>query len=255
MSNTVDNPLSGKIAVVTGGSRGIGKSIALTFAEAGADVVVCSRKNISELEEVAQEIQALGRRAVAIAANVAQKTEVDSMIEKTLEQFGCIDILVNNAGIMYRKSLLETTEQEWDETIDTDLKGYYLCAQAVSQGMMERKQGNIINLSSRLGIKANTPGGAYCVAKAGVVMLTQVLALELAGYNVRVNAIAPGLIKTEMSAALWSAPEVFEQIRQAIPLGRMANTGEIARVALFLASDASSYTTGQTLLVDGGRNL
>ena len=177
------------------------------------------------------------------------------MIEKTLEQFGCIDILVNNAGVIYRKSLLETTEQEWDETIDTDLKGYYLCAQAVSKGMMERKQGNIINLSSRLDIKANTPGGAYCVAKAGVVMLTQVLALELADYNVRVNAIAPGLIKTEMSAALWSAPKVFEQIRQAIPLGRMANTSEIARVALFLASDASSYMIGQTLLVDGGRNL
>jgi len=253
--NVTDLSLLGRVAVITGGSRGIGKAIALTFASAGADVVVCSRGKPGELEQVLEEILSRGRRALAVRADVSQKTDVTNLVKRTIEQIGDIDILVNNAGIIYRKLLLDTAEHEWDETMNIDLKGCYLCSKAVGKTMIARGKGTIINLSSRAGLRALSDTGAYCVAKAGVVMMTQVLALELAHYNIRVNAIAPGLIKTDMTRPLWDVPEVFNKLRQIIPMGRIADTDEIARVALFLASDASSYITGQTIIVDGGRNL
>jgi 3-oxoacyl-[acyl-carrier protein] reductase len=247
--------LEGKVALVTGASRGIGKAISLTFAAAGADVALCSRSRLEALDGVAEGVRAQGRRALAMRADVSRTAEVEKVVDSTVRELGTIDVLVNNAGIIYRTPLLDTPEAQWDEIMDVNLKGYFLCCQAVGRIMKGQKSGVIINMSSRLGLKAQETSGAYCVAKAGVVMMTEVLALEMASCNVRVNAIAPGLIETDMTADLRTVPEVFTRLRQAIPMGRAADPAEIARVALFLASDASSYMTGQTISVDGGRNL
>ncbi len=243
--------LEDKTAIVTGGGTGIGRSIALEFAKAGADVVVSSRK-LANLEKVAEEIKALGKRSLAVQTDITRKTDVDNMVQRVMDEFGRIDILVNNAGIYLKAPLLELQEDDWDRIIDTDLKGYYLCCQAVGRRMVDRKRGNIINIASDAAMKAYPNVGAYCIAKIGVVMLTKVLALELASYNIRVNAIAPGFIRTKMSEPMWSDPEALKQWEAKIPLGRIAELGEIIGPALFLASDASSYITGYTILMDGG---
>ena len=246
-------PLRGKVAIVTGGRRGIGKAIALALAEAGADIAICDRViEDGEVKAVADEVQQLGRRSLALQADITQKADVDSLVQRVMDEFGVIDILVNNAAMNIRAPLLELGEDGWDRVIDTDLKGYYLCSQAVGKRMVDQKGGNIINIASTAAIKAAPEMGAYCIAKAGVVMLTRVLALELAQYNIRVNAIAPYMVKTKFSQPLWSAPETLKQLESEIPLGRLAEPGDIIGAALFLASDASSYITGHTIIVDGG---
>ncbi len=247
---------AGKTAIVTGGKRGIGKAIALTFAEAGADVAVCSRAiEDGELQSVAREIQGLGRRSLAVQADISRKVDVDNMVQKVRDKFGVIDILVNNAGIDIRAPLMDTPEEDWDKLININLKGYYLCSQAVGRIMMEQKRGNIINISSSLGMKPLKYTGAYSIAKAGVFMLARVLALELGSYNVRVNTIAPGLIKTDMTRRLWSDPEILKQRESATPLGRIGEVSDIVGAALFLASDASRHITGEAIFINGGRNL
>jgi len=243
--------LEGRVAIVTGGGTGIGRSIALRFAEAGANVVVASRK-LANLGKVAEEVRALGRHSLAVPTDITQKADVDKMVQKTMDEFGTIDILVNDAGILVRAPLLEHSEEDWDRVTDTNLKGYYLCSQAVGKKMVDQKKGNIINIASVRGISAAAGRASYCITKAGVVMLTRVLALELADYNIRVNAIAPGWVKTNLNKPLWSDPKIFKQITAEIPMGRWAELSEIANVALFLASDASSYVTGHTLAADGG---
>lgn len=244
-------PLKGKVAVVTGGSRGIGKAIALGFAEAGTDVVVASR-SIADLEQVKQQIEKLGRHSLAVATNIAIKSEVENMVAKTLEKFGTIDILVNNAAINVMRPLVELREDGWDKVMNVDLKGYFLCSQAAAKVMIEKQRGNIINIVSTGAVKAAPGLGAYSIAKAGVVMLTQLLAVELAHYNIRVNAIGPSLVKTGFSQPMWADPDSLKAIEAGIPLGRIAEPEDIASVALFLASDASCYITGQTIYVDGG---
>lgn len=247
--------LEGKVAIITGGRRGIGRAIALAFAEAGADIVVCDRVvEDGELEAVAKEIQGLKRRSLAIQADITQRNDVENLVQRVIDEFSVIDILVNNAAMNIRAPLLELREDGWDRIINTDLKGYYLCSQAVGKRMVDRKKGNIINMASAAAMKASPEMGAYCIAKAGVVMLTKVLALELAGYNIRVNAIAPHLVKTKFSQPLWSDPEIMKQVGGEIPLGRLAETDDIIGSALFLASDASSYITGHTIVIDGGLN-
>jgi len=243
--------LEGKVAIVTGGSRGIGRVIALGFAEAGANVVVCSR-TLTDLEKVAEEIEALGRRSLAVETNIAVKSEVDNLVEKTLEKFGTIDILVNNAAVNIMRPLTELREDGWDKVMNVGLKGYYLCSQAVVKVMIEKNSGNIINISSGAAVKAAPMLGAYSISKAGVVMLTQLLAADLARYNIRVNAIGPGMVKTGFSQPMWGNPDMLKVMESQIPLGRLAEPEEIMAVALFLASDASSYITGQTIYVDGG---
>jgi len=243
--------LEGKVAIVTGGGTGIGRGIALEFAKAGADVVVGSRK-LANLEKVAEEVRALGRRSLAVPVDTTKKTEIDSLVQRVMDEFGSIDILVNNAGTTAIAPLLEHSEQDWDRVLDTNLKGYYLCSRVVGRRMVEQKRGNIINIASIRGIAAAPGRVSYSVSKAGVVMLTRVLALELAHYNIRANAIAPGWIKTELSKLMWSDPETYKQITALIPMGRWGEVDEIAKVALFLASDASSYITGHTIVVDGG---
>jgi len=245
--------LNSKVAIVTGGKRGIGKAIALAFAEAGADVAVCSRRlEDGELVAVADEIKRLGRRSLAIRADITQRTDVDNLVQRVRDEFGAIDILVNNAAMNIMAPLLELREDGWDKIMNTDLKGCYLCSQAVGRVMVAQKKGNIINIASRSGLKASKNVGAYCVAKAGIMMLTRVLAVELASYNIRVNAIAPTTVRTKFSEVFWKDPEKLRQIESEIPLGRIAETSDIVGAALFLASDASRYITGHTIVVDGG---
>ena len=251
--DTPNLSLEGQVAIVTGGGTGIGRGIALEFAKAGADVVVASRR-LSVLEKVAEEVTTLGRRSLAVQTDISRKTDVDNLVQRVMGEFGAIDILVNNAGILIAGRMLEFSEDDWDKVIDTNLKGYYLCCQAVGKGMVERKRGNIINIASVSAFVTTVVEreGLYCISKAGVAMLTRGLAKELARYNIRVNAIAPGYIKTEMNRSTWSNPETLKQREAGIPMGRMAESSEIANVALFLASDMSSYITGSIILVDGG---
>jgi len=245
--------LEGKLAIVTGGRRGIGRAIALAMAEAGADVALCDRvADDGELAAVAEEIQRLGRRALAVKADVTRKVDVDNLVQVVTGEFGTIDILVNNVAMNIMAPLLELGEDGWDKVINTDLKGYYLCCQAAGRKMVDRKGGRIINIASTAAMKAAPGMGAYCIAKAGVVMLTRVLALELAQYNIQVNAIAPYMVRTKFSQPLWSDARTLKQIEAEIPLGRLAETKDVIGAVLFLASDASSYITGHTIVVDGG---
>lgn len=248
--------LEGKVALVTGGKRGIGKAIALTFAEAGADVAVSTRvfkDAVDDLGAVAEEIKRLGRRSLAIQADVTRKADVDNMVQKVIDEFGVIDILVNSAGISGGPPLIEEPEDAWQKMMDIDLKSCYLCSQAVGKGMVERRSGNIINIASAAGIRGFSSRNSYNISKAGVIMLTKVLARDLGKYNVRVNAIAPTMVKTEMIRDLMNDPKAAEAEARRIPIGRLAETSDIVGPALFLASDASSYITGHTIVIDGGQ--
>ena len=247
-------PLEGKVAIVTGGGTGIGRSIALEFARAGADVVVGSRK-LANLEKVAAEVKALGRRSLAVPADITKKTDVATLVQKTMAEFGKIDILVNDAGVNTSASFLEHSEEEWDAILDTNLKGYFLCSQAVGKIMVEQGKGNIISIASNLGVRPLQASVASCVSKAGVIMLTKVMARDFARYNIRVNAIAPGAIKTDLLQFRANDPESLKQLAALYPLGRIGEPEEVASVALFLASDASSFITGDTIILDGGRTI
>ena len=247
--------LEGKVAIITGAKRGLGKAIALTFAEAGANVAICTRVVAGgELDAVAEEIRKLGRRSLAIQADTTVKADVDNMVQRVVDEFGGIDILVNNAGIAYGKAgprpLIETPEEDWDRVNDVNLKGYYLCCQAAGKRMVERKRGNIINVASDCAFKAFPMISPYCCSKIGVLMLTKVLAKELGPYNIRVHTLAPGWIRTEMAVPFLAKKNMNE-----IPLGRVGEPSELAAVALFLASDLSSFMTGFPVIVDGGHTL
>ncbi len=244
--------LEGKVAIVTGGSRGIGYASALAMADAGANVVVSSRK-IADLERVAEEIRAKGVKGMAVAAHVAKIEDTRALVEKVVKEFGRIDILVNNAGTNpYYGTLLEQDEKTYDITMNVNLKGLFFLSQLAAKVMIPQGEGSIINTSSIGGLRAGELG-IYCVTKAGVVMLTKVMAKEWGPYNIRVNAIAPGIIKTRLSEALWKDPEVSRKAVSRIPLQRLGKPDELAGAVVFLASDAGSYITGETLVVDGGR--
>lgn len=245
--------LAGKAAIVTGGRRGIGRAIALALAGAGADVALGDRVvDDGELEAVAEEVKKLGRRSLAVQTDITRKADVDNLVQKTVAELGAIDILVNNAAMNIMAPLLELNEAGWDRVIDTDLKGYYLCSQAAGRVMVEQKRGNIINIASTAAMYSAPEMGAYCIAKAGVVMLTRILAVELARYNIRVNAVAPSMVKTKFSQPLWADAKTLKQIESEVPLGRLAEPADIVGSVLFLASDAAAYVTGHTIVVDGG---
>jgi NAD(P)-dependent dehydrogenase (short-subunit alcohol dehydrogenase family) len=248
--------LEGRVAIVTGAKRGIGKAIAVAFAEAGANVVVATRvvrDATGDLEAVADEIRQLGRRSLAIQADVSQKADVDNMVRRTMEEFGFIDILVNNAGIGSGPPLIDTPEDTWDRVIDVDLKSCYLCSQAAGRTMIERRRGSIINISSAGGIRGFSGRNTYNIAKAGVIMLTKVLARDLGKHNIRANAIAPTIIKTPMTQGMTDNPQAAAAEAARIPLGRLGEVEDIVGPAIFLASDASSYISGDTIVVDGGQ--
>lgn len=245
--------LTGKVAIVTGASRGIGAAIAAALAEAGASVVLASRKQES-VEAVAAQIRAQGGAAAAIAAHTGDAAAVTALVNATIATYGGVDILVNNAATNpHFGPLLTAEESHWDKTFDVNVKGYLRMVKACVPAMQVRGGGKVINLASIAG-KIPQPGmGVYCVSKAGVIMLTEVLAAELAPLNIQVNAIAPGFVKTKFSAAIWSNAAMNDAVLAGIPQQRMAEPEEIAGVTLYLASPASSFTTGATILVDGGQ--
>lgn len=243
--------LSGKVALVTGSSRGIGKAIAVGLAKFGADVAVTSRK-LPDLEEVAKEIRGLGRRSMAVATHVGRVEEIMNLVPKVKEELGRIDILVNNAGTNPTMDpAIDIEERAWDSIMNLNLKGLFFLSQTVARLMKEQGGGKIINVASVAGI---TPDilPVYSISKAGVIMATKVMAQQWAQYNVRVNAIAPGLTKTRFSEALWGNPDVEKAVMDRTPLRRVAEPDEMVGAVIFLASDASSYVTGHTLVVDGG---
>jgi NAD(P)-dependent dehydrogenase (short-subunit alcohol dehydrogenase family) len=242
----------GKVALITGGSRGIGRACALALADAGADVVVSSRK-IADLEPVADEIKAKGVKGMAIAAHNAKTEDSRMLIERVMKEFGRIDILLNNAGTNpYYGPLMNQDEKTYDITMNVNLKGILFLSQLAAKIMKEQGGGSIINTSSIGGLRAGDLG-IYCVSKAAVIMLTQVMAKELGQFNIRVNAIAPGIIKTRLSEALWKDPAVNERAISQIAMMRLGEPEEIAGAVVFLSSPASSYITGTTLVIDGGR--
>jgi len=249
-----DFSLKGKVALITGARRGIGADIALSFAEAGAALAVCDMVvEGGELAVLAQKIRKMGRLCLDMQADISRENDVTSMVKSVKDEFGHIDVLVNNAGLLIKSTMLDFDMADYDKIFATDLRGCFLCSQAVGRIMVEQKKGSIINLSSIAAIKVSAmPGlGVYSVAKAGVNLLTKVLAKELGPYNIRVNAIAPASVKTPISVT-WNNPEAERKAAASIPLNRVAQTGEIAAIALFLASDASSFISGSILVASGG---
>ena len=249
--------LTDKVAIVTGSTRGIGKAIAMSFASEGAAVVVTAR-HIEQAHQVVDEIKKQGGTAIAFKVDVVNRADVRNLVKSTLENFKAIHILVNNAGISQKASLLEMTEEDWDTVLDIDLKGVFNCTQAVLGHMMEQRYGKIINISSVSGIGLPEIGAAhYGTSKAGVVQLTKDTALEAGPYGINVNCIAPGLIVTPMVYARRTKEELeryIEDSKGRAMLGRVGRPEDIANLALFLASDDSSYMTGQVICCDGGRH-
>jgi len=247
--------LTGKIAIVTGGNQGIGFGIAEGLARAGATVIIANRR--AELgHQAAESLAKKGLKVVAVPTDVSQKSSIEALVARVMQDFQKIDILVNNAAIMIRKPLEDFTEEEWDRIIGTNLRGLYFCCQLAGREMIKRKRGKIINISSVLSQIVQPGRGIYATAKAGVSHLTRALALEWAKYNINVNAIGPGLTITPINEKHFAEhPEDLQQIKTGIPLGREAYPPDYAGAAIFLASDASSYVTGQTLLVDGGQTI
>lgn len=252
--------MAGKVALIVGAKRGIGRAIALGFAEAGADVAVCARKvDDGKLNAVAEEIKKLGRRSLALQADISRKSDVDKTVQKVVKEFGAIDVLVNTAAILKFAPIIEMSEADWDETLDTDLKGYFLTSQAAGKVMVEQGRGAIINFASYAAFVARDDVGAYCIAKSGVVMLTKVFAAELARHNVRVNCIAPFMLQTQLYAFPGWGDKDFLKMREGlVPLGKavLAEPTDAVGAALFLASDeAARYVTGHTLMLDGGASI
>ena len=246
--------LKGKDAVVTGGRRGIGKAIAVAFAEAGANVAVCDiAVDDGLLDKTKGELDALGSNSLALQVDVSSNIDVEKMVSLAMNAFGKIDILVNCAGVWIPgQTLIECSDENWDTVIDTNLKGTFLCCRAAGKTMADKKSGSIINMSSQVGLTPGAGAGAYSISKAGIIMLTRQIALELAPFGVRANAIAPGIVKTDFNSAFWREPAVEKQTAGMVPLKRLAEPEDIAQAALFLASDDSSYITGEVLRVSGG---
>jgi 3-oxoacyl-[acyl-carrier protein] reductase len=249
--------LTGRVAIITGGATGIGKAIAGEFAREGAAVVVSSRK-VANLEKIVAEIKAAGGQALAVATDVTHREEAQRMAQQTVAAFGRVDILVNNAGTNSKNGILEMTEADWDTVLDTNLKSVFLCTQAVAQYMIPQRYGKVINMASMAGRGWNYIGSAnYSTSKAGVIELTKCYARELAPYNINVNAIAPGLIDTEIFYIKRTPEQVQEYMKQHLVgslIKRVGKPEEVAKLTLFLASDDASFITGSTYPIDGGRS-
>ena len=240
--------LNDKVAVITGGGGGLGRAMCLAFAQAGATIVV-SDMRVESMNEVTEEVTKLGQKAMGIRCDVTKSFEVNQMVDKAISEFGRVDILVNNAGIVREqqpKPIWEITDQEWHLGIDTNLTGAFYCSRGIARHMIERHSGIIINIASGAGIRGIRDQFMYCSAKAGVILLTQSLAHTWANYGIRVNGVAPGTVRT------FRPQEEYQKRGRFVPMGRVGEPEEISYLALYLASDASSYITGQVFVIDGG---
>jgi len=243
--------LSGKVAIVTGGGRGIGRAIALGLAGAGAKVVVGSRTQ-KEIEEVAAEISRLGGKALPVAVDLTANEQLENLVNTTVREFGRVDILVNNAARSFLRSLMDLREDGWDKVFNTNVRAVWLLSRLVAKKMVEQKSGRIINITTVGAEKAELGMAAYGCSKAALKMLTRCMAREWAQFGINVNAVGPGLTRTDFSKPIWSNPEVAKHVAMAIPKGRLAEPEEIVGAVLFLASDAAGFITGQSIYVDGG---
>ena len=242
--------LTGKTAIVTGGSRGIGRAVSLLLAREGANVAIVYAGNTAAAEDTKQQAEARGAVAAVFQCDVADEQAVTDMVKAVKTQFGSVDILVNNAGITRDGLLMRMKEADWQAVLDTNLTGVYHCTKAVSKLMMKQRHGAVINLSSVVGETGNAGQANYAAAKAGIIGFTKAVAKELASRNIRVNAVAPGYVETDMTAGLPDSAK--EDMLRSIPLGRPATADDVAQAVLFLASDQARYITGQVLNVDGG---
>lgn len=241
--------LEGKIAIVTGASRGLGKAMAIGLAKAGAKVVVT---DVLDTKKTVSEIKKLHRETFGLEVDVSNKSDVEAMVKEMLAKFGKIDILVNNAGVLRTGNAEELHKEDWDKVIDVNLTGQFLCAQAVGQQMIKQKSGKIINISSIAGLSGYASSVPYSASKAGVISLTQTLAAEWGKYNINVNAICAGVFATDMTDEYLKDEEFKDMIKTKVPLGRYAESEEIVGTAIYLASKASDYMTGHSIVIDGG---
>jgi NAD(P)-dependent dehydrogenase (short-subunit alcohol dehydrogenase family) len=243
--------LSGKVAIVTGGGRGIGKAISLGLAGSGATVVICSRTQ-KEIDETTAEITGMGRKALGMVVDLTANDQLENLVNTTVKEFGRIDILVNNAARSFLRSLLDLREDGWDKVFNTNVKAVWLLSRLVAKKMVEQKSGRIINITTVGAEKAELGMAAYGCSKAALKMLTRCMAREWAQYGINVNAVGPGLTRTDFSKPIWSNPEVAKHVAMAIPKGRIAEPEEIVGSVLFLSSEAANFITGQSIYVDGG---
>jgi len=243
--------LAGKVAIITGSTKGIGRGIAGALARSGADVVVTSRSQ-ADCDAVAEELRRHGGQAIGVRADVTGMADVEQLVQRTVDAFGRIDIFVNNAGTAITKKAEDLTEEDWDRVISVDLKAVFFCAQQAGRQMIKQGGGKIINIASILGLVAEKQVLPYCVAKAGVLQMTKALALEWARYNIQVNAICPGYIVTPMNSAELRQEKVFSHIVSKIPMKRLGEVSDLSGAAVLLTSGASDYMTGQVITIDGG---
>jgi len=243
--------LTGKVAIVTGGGRGIGRAIALGLAGAGASVVIAGR-TAEQLDTVAKEMIALGGRALPVVTDLTVGEQIENLVQETIKKFGRIDILVNNAARSFLRSLLELREDGWDKVFDTNVKAAWLLSRAVARVMIEQKGGRIINITTVGAEKAELGMAAYGCSKAALKMLTRCMAREWAPFGILVNAVGPGLTRTDFSKPIWSNPDIAKHVESLLPMGRLAEPEEIVGSVLFLASDLANYITGHSIYVDGG---
>lgn len=246
--------LINKIALVTGAGRGIGRALAIGLAEAGGDVALFAR-TASDIEEVAHEIRALGRKAYPITVDVTNREQIEEAVQQIIEQTGRLDILVNNAGMNIRSQALAVTDEEWDTIMQTNLKSAFLCSQIVGRHMQQKEYGRIINIASVAGQVALRTGVVYAATKAAMIQMTKVLALEWGKYGINVNSIGPWYFKTPLTEKILANPDYLAEIIARTPLGRVGELEELVGPAVFFASDAANYVTGQTLFVDGGMTI
>jgi len=250
----MDFSLKGKVALITGASRGIGQAVAIGLAQAGADIAIASRK-LPDLEKVAEQVRKTGRKCLPVAAHVARVEEINNLVGQVMAEYGKIDILVNNAATNpTMASAMDVDERAWDSIMNLNLRGLFFLSQAVARLMKEKGGGKIINISSIAGISPDLLP-VYSISKAGVIMATKVMAQQWAQYNIRANAVAPGLTKTRFSEALWKNPDILKLAMGKTPMARVAEPEEMVGAVIYLASDASSYVTGQVIAIDGGTTI
>jgi len=250
----MDFSLQGKIALITGASRGIGRVLAIGMAQAGAEVAIASRK-LPDLEKVAEEIRKTGRKCIAIPAHVGRIEEINNLVKRVVDEFGKIDILVNNAATNPSMApAIDIDDRAWDSVMNLNLNGLFFLSQAVARIMKEKGGGKIINIASIAGISPDILP-VYSISKAGVIMATKVMAQQWAQYNIRANVVAPGMTKTGFSQPLWGNPDILKAVTGRNPMGRIADPEEMLGAVIYLASDASSYVSGQVLAVDGGSTI